>query len=101
MKLEAIDSMAPFHCQTSQYGRSLASLLVSRWNDLSHPVFGGVGFASFKNSELTLRYLFQTPSLWCSVYILAMGCLSGFVVCGIGVIQCHPPLHWWLYCNNK
>ena len=41
-------SFAPPRCRTSQYHRSFVLLSVSLWNDLSDPVFDGVGLAGFK-----------------------------------------------------
>ena len=40
---------APARCRTSQYSRTFILLLVSLWNDLSDPVFDGVGLAGFKS----------------------------------------------------
>ena len=40
---------APPRCRTSQYHRSFVPLSVSLWNDLSDPVFDGVGLAGFKS----------------------------------------------------
>ena len=40
---------APPRCRTSQYGRTFIPLSVSLWNDLSDPVFDGVGLAGFKS----------------------------------------------------
>ena len=42
-------SFSPPHCRTSQYRRSFVPLSVSLWNDLSGPVFDGVGLAGFKS----------------------------------------------------
>ena len=42
-------SFAPPHCRTSQYRRTFVPLSVSLWNDLSDPVFDGVGLAGFKS----------------------------------------------------
>ena len=42
-------SFAPPHCRTFQYRRSFVPLSVSLWNDLSDPVFDGVGLAGFKS----------------------------------------------------
>ena len=36
-------------CQTSQYHRTFLPLSVSFWNNLSDPVFNGVGLAGFKS----------------------------------------------------
>ena len=41
-------SFAPPRCRTSQYRRIFVLLSVSLWNDLSDPVFDGVGVAGFK-----------------------------------------------------
>ena len=42
-------SFAPPRCMTSQYRRTYVPLSVSLWNDLSDPVFDGVGLAGFKS----------------------------------------------------
>ena len=42
-------SFAPPRCRTSQYRRIFVPLSVSLWNDLSDPVFDGVGLADFKS----------------------------------------------------
>ena len=39
----------PTRCRTSQYRRIFIPLSVSLWNDLSDPVFDGVGLSSFKS----------------------------------------------------
>ena len=39
---------APPRCRTSQYRRTFVPLSVSLWNDLTDPVFDGVGLAGFK-----------------------------------------------------
>ena len=39
---------APPRCRTLQYSRTFIPFLVSVWNDLSNPVFDGVGLAGFK-----------------------------------------------------
>ena len=41
-------SFSPPLCRTSQYRRIFVPLSVSLWNDLSDPVFDGVGLAGFK-----------------------------------------------------
>ena len=40
---------APPRCRTSQYCRTFIPSSVSLWNDLSDPVFDGVGLACFKS----------------------------------------------------
>ena len=42
-------SFAPPRCRISQYRRSIVPLSVSLWNDLSDPMFDGVGLAGFKS----------------------------------------------------
>ena len=42
-------SFAPPHCRSSRYLRTFVPLSVSLWNDLSDPVFDGVGLAGFKS----------------------------------------------------
>ena len=42
-------SFAPPRCRTSQYHRTFVPLSVSLWNNLSDPVFDGVGLAGFKS----------------------------------------------------
>ena len=42
-------SFAPPRCRTSQYHRTFVPLSVFLWNDLSDPVFDGVGLADFKS----------------------------------------------------
>ena len=40
---------APPRCRTSQYSRTFMPLAVFLWNDLTNPVFDGVGLAGFKS----------------------------------------------------
>ena len=40
---------APSRCRTSQYRRTFIHWSVSLWNDLSDPVFDGMGLAGFKS----------------------------------------------------
>ena len=42
-------SFAPPRCHTSQHRRTFVLLSVSRWNDLSEPVFDGVELTGFKS----------------------------------------------------
>ena len=42
-------SFAPPRCRTFQFRRSFVPLSVCLWNDLSDPVFDGVGLAGFKS----------------------------------------------------
>ena len=43
------NTYVPPRCRTLQYRRTFISLSVSLWNDLSGPVFDGVGLAGFKS----------------------------------------------------
>ena len=40
---------APPRCRTSQYRRTFIPFSVLLWNDLTNPVFDGVGLAGFKS----------------------------------------------------
>ena len=42
-------SFAAPRCRTSQYRRTFVPLSVSLWNDLSDPLFDGVGLTGFKS----------------------------------------------------
>ena len=42
-------SFATPRCRTAQHRRTFVHHSVSLWNDLSHPVFDGVGLAGFKS----------------------------------------------------
>ena len=42
-------SFAPPRCRSSQYRRTFVPLSVSLWNDVSDPVFDGVGLVGFKS----------------------------------------------------
>ena len=44
-------------CKTSQYHRTFIPWPVSLWNDLSDPVFDGVGLAGFKSRANALILL--------------------------------------------
>ena len=43
------NSFVPSRCRTSQYRRTFVTISVSLWNDLSDPVFDGVGLVGFKS----------------------------------------------------
>ena len=43
----------PPHCRTSQYCRTFIPWSVSLWNDLSDPVFDGVGLVGFQSRSNT------------------------------------------------
>ena len=47
------DTYVPPRCRTSQYRRTFVPLSVSLWNDLTDPVFDGVGMAGFKSRANT------------------------------------------------
>ena len=42
-------TFTPPRCRTTHYRRTFILLSVSLWNDLSDPVFDGVGLAGFKS----------------------------------------------------
>ena len=59
-------SFVPPRCRTSQYRRTFVPLSVSLWNNLSHPVFDGVGQVSFKsrtNAVLLTWSFFLSPTV--------------------------------------
>ena len=62
-------------CRTSQYCRTFVFLSVSLWNDLSDPVFDGVGLAGFKNRSNA--FLFASSALFFvqvfSLFLPSMG----------------------------
>ena len=47
--IEHQKTYAPPRCRTSQYSRTFIPFSVLLWNDLSDPVFEGVGLAGFKS----------------------------------------------------
>ena len=55
-------SFAPPRCWTSQYLRSFVSHSVSIWNDLSDPVFDGVGLTGFKSRANAFLLAWSTLS---------------------------------------
>ena len=71
----------PPRCRTSQYSRTFIPMSVSLWNDLSDPVFDGVGLAGFKNraNAFLLALLlapFLSPVFLLSSFILWVGILG-------------------------
>ena len=86
-------SFAPPRCRTL-YRRTFVLHSVSLWNDLSDPVFHGVGLAGFKSIANAFPFI-----LWCLLlfYLLLlpyMGWLGGVGV--FGLIECShslPALH--------
>ena len=90
-------SFAPPRCRSSQCRRSFVPLSVSLWNDLSDPVFDGVGLAGFKSRANAFLW-HDMLVLWCLLlfYLLlpSMGWLCGVGV--FGLIECShslPNLH--------
>ena len=74
-------SFAPPRWRTSQCGRSFVPLSVSLWNDLSDPVFDGVGLAGFKsraNAFLLARSAFSFFVSYCFVFFFLpwVGCMG-------------------------
>ena len=70
---------APPRCRTSQYNRTFIPLSVSLGNDLSDPVFDGVGLAGFKSRanafllEQLLALFLSPPVFSFSSFILSVG----------------------------
>ena len=57
---------APSCCRTTQYRRTFILLSVCLWNDLSDPVFDGVGLSSFK-SRTNAFFPFSSFILWVGI----------------------------------
>ena len=82
-------SFAPPRCRTSQYRRSFVPLSVSLWNDLTDPVFDGVGLVGFK-SRANAFLLSSSPLSFLSPTVLSFSSSMGRL-CGVGVfglIEC-------------
>ena len=77
-------SFAPPRCWTSQYRRSFVPLSVSLWNDLSDPVFDGVGLAGFK-SRANAFLLALSALSFLSPTVLSFSPFHGLVVWGLGL----------------
>ena len=77
-------SFAPPHCRTSQYCRTFVPLSVSLWNDLSDPVFDGVGLAGFK-SRANAFLLARSAFSFLSRNVLSLSSLHGLVAWGWGL----------------
>ena len=91
-------SFAPPRCMTSQYRRSFVPLSVSLWDDISDPVFDGVGLAGFK-SRADAFLLAWICSFFFISYFFYLFHPSMCWLCGVGVfglIECShslPALH--------
>ena len=91
-------SFAPPRCWTSQYSRIFVPLSVSLWNDLSDPVFDGVGLAGFKSRANAFLLAWFPLSLVSPTILSSSSAFHGLVVwVGVfGLIECcHslPALH--------
>ena len=71
-------------CRTSQYHRSFVPFSVSLWNDLSDPVFDGVGLAGFK-SRANAFLLARSALSFLSPTVLSFSSFHGLVVWGWGL----------------
>ena len=72
-------SFAPPRCRTSQYHRSFMPLSVSLWNDLSDPVFDGVGLVGFKsraNGFLLALSVFFVSYCFVFFFLPWIGCVG-------------------------
>ena len=93
-------SFAPNRYRTSQYRITFVPLSVSLWNDLSDPVFDGVGLAGFKSRANTFCWhdlLFLFCLLLFYLFLPSMGWMCRF---GVFIrIECShslPAVHCWL-----
>ena len=77
-------SFVPPRCRTSQYRRSFVPLSVSLWNDLSDPLFDGVGLVGFKSRANAFLLAWSTLS-FLSPTLLSFSSCHGLVVWGWGV----------------
>ena len=68
-------------CRTSQYRRSFVPLSVSLWNDLSDPVFDGVGLAGFKSRANAFLLAWSALS-FLSPTVLSFSSFHGLIVSG-------------------
>ena len=98
-------SFEPPCCRTSQYHRSFVPLSVSLWNDLSDPVFDGVGLAGFK-IRANAFLLASSALSFLSPTGLSFSSLHGLVVwvCGLStdrVSSLSPGLAQRLQNNNN
>ena len=78
-------SFTPPRCRTSQCRRSFVPLSVSLWNNLSDPVFDGVGLAGFK-SRANAFLLARSALSFLSPTVLSFSSLHGLVVWGWGLL---------------
>ena len=72
-------SFMPPRCRTSQYRRTFVPLSVSLWNDLSDPVFDGVGLEGFKSRANTFLLVWSALS-FLSTTVLSFSSFHGLVV---------------------
>ena len=86
-------SFAPPCWRTSQYRRSFVPLSVSLWNDLSDPMFDGVGLVGFKSRTNAFLLTWSAPS-FLSPTVLSFSSFHGLVVwLGVfGLIECSHSL---------
>ena len=76
---------APSRCRTSQYRRTFIPLSVSLWNDLSDPVFDGVGLTGFKNRPMPFYWLSCWLTFSLLLFSLSDFSFYGLVLCGWGL----------------
>ena len=76
---------APPRCRTTKYRRTFIPLAVSLRNDLSDPVFGGVGLAGFKSRANDLFIGLAASSLFVSCCFTFLFFHSVGWCCGVGV----------------
>ena len=74
-------SFAVPRCRTSQYRRTFVPHSVSLWNDLSYPVFDGVGLAGFHTdggptSTCWPNLFFMSPTFFLYFFLPWVGCVG-------------------------
>ena len=77
-------TFAPQRCRTSQYRRTFILLSVSLWNDLSDPVFDGVGLAGFKSRDNAFYWPSCSLTFCLLLFSLSLLPFYGWC-CGVGV----------------
>ena len=77
---------APPSCRTSQYRRTFIPLSVFLWNNLSDPVFNGVGLAGYK-SRANAFLLASCYLTFCLLFSLSLLSFYGSVLWGLGSLD--------------
>ena len=75
---------APPRCTTSQFHRTFIPLSVSLWNDLSDPVFDGVGLAGFMSRPMPFYWPSCSLTFCLLLFSLSLLSFGGLVLWGWG-----------------